>query len=254
MSRIDKAGIADEARDRTNRAFAAKLRDFGKRLGLRLVVGLTAAAAALFLFARLASETLEGDTRQFDDWSRSAIHQFASPALTSVMRVVTALGTPSLLFGLSLITAIAFAIAKKYRAMMLFIATMVGATILDQVLKLSFHRARPEPFFDILSPSSFSFPSGHALASFCFYSAVAVLISRRTSYRLVRVVTWTIAVLLVLLIGLSRIYLGVHYATDVLAGYSAAFIWVMIIAAGDRTFRRKASAEDHLAEPERRTR
>ena len=229
--------------DTANRGFASKLRDFGKRLGLRLVVGLTAAAATLFLFARLASETLEGDARQFDDWSRSAIHQFASPASTSVMRVVTALGGPSLLLGLSLITAIGFAIAKRYRAMMLLIATMVGATVLDQVLKLSFHRARPEPFFEIPSPSSFSFPSGHALASFCFYSTIAVLISRRTAYRSIRVVTWTLAVLLVLLIGLSRIYLGVHYATDVLAGYSAAFIWVMIIATVDRNFKRKASAE-----------
>jgi undecaprenyl-diphosphatase len=251
MSRIDKAESQMKFADKTNRAFASKLRNFGKRLGLRLVVGLTAAAATLFLFARLASETFEGDARQFDDWSRSAIHQFTSPDLTSVMRVVTALGTPSLLFGLSLITAIGFAIAKKYRAMILLIATMVGATILDQVLKLSFHRARPEPFFDIVSPGSFSFPSGHALASFCFYSTIAVLISRRTAYRSVRVVTWTLAVLLVLLIGLSRIYLGVHYATDVLAGYSAAFIWVMIIAAVDRTFRRKASAEDRMAEPER---
>jgi len=229
--------------DTTNSAFASRVRDFGKRLGLRLVVGLTAAAATLFLFARLASETLEGDARQFDDWSRSAIHQFASPALTSVMRIVTALGEPSLLFGLSLITAIGFAIAKRYRAMLLLVATMVGATVLDQVLKLSFHRARPEPFFEIPSPSSFSFPSGHALASFCFYSTITVLISRRTAYRSVRVVTWALAVLLVLLIGLSRIYLGVHYATDVLAGYSAAFIWVMIIATVDRNFKRKASAE-----------
>src|SRR5207237_2371501 len=151
-----------------NRAFTAKLRDLIKRLGLRLVVGLTAAAVTLFLFARLASETLEGDARQFDDWSRSSIHRIASPGLTSVMQAVTARGAPSLLFGLTLITAIGFAIAKRYRAMMLLIATMAGATILDQVLKLSFHRARPEPFFDILSPSSFSFPSGHALASFCF--------------------------------------------------------------------------------------
>jgi membrane-associated phospholipid phosphatase len=69
------------------------------------------------------------------------------------------------------------------------------------------------------------------------------LISRRTAYSSIRVVTWTLAVLLVLLIGLSRIYLGVHYATDVLAGYSAAFIWVMIIDTVDRNFKRKASAE-----------
>ena len=226
--------------DPANRTLAAKLRNISQRVGLTLIIGLSIAAGALFLFASLASEMLEGDARQFDDLVRSSVHQFASPALTSAMRVVTMLGAPSVLVSLSLVAGIGFAVTKRYRAMILLIATMIGATILDEVLKLSFHRARPEPFFGILSPSSFSFPSGHALASFCFYSTIAALVSARTKRLPVRIVVWTVAALLVMLIGLSRIYLGVHYPTDVLAGYSAAFIWVIIIATADRTFRRES--------------
>jgi undecaprenyl-diphosphatase len=222
--------------DATNGTFAAKVRGLSRRLGLTLLIGLGVAAGALFSFARLASEMLEGDAKQFDDWARSGIHQFASPALISTMRVVTMFGAPSVLFSLSLVAGLAFVARRKYRAMMLLVATMAGSALLNEVLKLSFHRTRPEPFFDIQAPGSFSFPSGHALTSFCFYSTIAALISARTKSRTVRIVVWTLAALLVTLIGVSRIYLGVHYPTDVLAGYAAAFIWVIIIAVADRTF------------------
>jgi undecaprenyl-diphosphatase len=223
----------------TSGKFSAKLRALIGRLGLTLIVGLGVAAGALFFFARLASEVLEGDANQFDDWVRFEIHRLASPILTAVMRVVTMFGAGSVLASLSVVATLVFGIARKYRAMMLLVATMAGSTLLNEVLKLSFHRARPEPFFDTQAPSSFSFPSGHALASFCFYSTMAALLSARTRSRTVAVTVWTLAALLITFIGASRIYLGVHYPTDVLAGYAAAFIWVIIIAVADRTFARE---------------
>jgi undecaprenyl-diphosphatase len=222
--------------DSTNGTLAARVIGLSRRVGLTLLIGLGVAAGALFFFARLASEMLEGDAKQFDEWARSGIHQFASPALTVAMRVVTMLGAPFVLISLSLVAGLAFVARRNYRAMTLLVATMAGSTLLNEVLKLSFHRTRPEPFFEIQTPGSFSFPSGHALASFCFYSTIAALISARTKSRTVRIVVWTLAALLITLIGLSRIYLGVHYPTDVLAGYAAAFIWVIIIAVADRTF------------------
>lgn len=219
----------------TNMTFAAKLRGMSGRLGLTLLIGLGFAAGALFFFAWLADEMLEGDTAQFDDWVRGEIHQFASPVLTSVMRLVTMFGAPVVLFSLSLVVCLGFIAKRKYRAMMLLVVTMAGSTLLNLALKLSFHRTRPVPFFDILAPDSFSFPSGHALASLCFYSTIAALISARSNSRTVRSIVWTLTALLITLVGVSRIYLGVHYPSDVVAGYAAAFIWVMTIVVVDRT-------------------
>jgi undecaprenyl-diphosphatase len=212
-----------------------------RQLGLTLVVGLALAVGALLAFAALANEMLEGDTQRFDDWVREGIHQYASPALTSFMRVVTVLGAPSVLLALSVVSAVGFLFARKDRGLFLLVITMIGAKVLDVVLKLSFHRTRPVPFFDALPPSSYSFPSGHAIASFCFYSTVAAIISVRTRSPGVRITVWALAALQISLIGISRIYLGVHYPSDVLAGYAAAFIWVMMVSLGDRALKHRAS-------------
>ncbi|HWN99096.1 MAG TPA: phosphatase PAP2 family protein [Blastocatellia bacterium] len=230
----------------TNETFAEKLRGVSRRLGLTLVIGLVLAAGALFLFAMLANEVAEGDAQRFDDWVRGGVHQVASPTLTSGMRIVTVLGKPALLFGLSLVASLVFLARKNYRAAIMLVVAMAGSTLLDTVLKLSFRRARPTPFFDTSVPSSFSFPSGHALVSFCFYSIMAALISARTRSRAVRVIVWALAALLVMLIGFSRIYLGVHYPTDVLAGYAAALIWVIIVGVVDHALRSRTDPSGTL--------
>jgi undecaprenyl-diphosphatase len=155
------------------------------------------------------------------------------------MRVLTMFGGPLVLFSLSLVVGLGFYAKRKYRAMTLFVATMAGSSLLNIVLKLSFHRTRPLPFFDTEIPTSFSFPSGHALMSFCFYSSMAALISAGSNSRTFRIVVWALAALLIAAVGVSRIYLGVHYPTDVVAGYTAAFIWVMFIVIVDRVIPRK---------------
>ena len=144
-------------------------------------------------------------------------------------------GAPVVLFSLTLIVGFSFLAKKKYRAMILLVATVTGSSLLNEVLKLSFHRTRPSPFFDTTLPTSFSFPSGHALMSFCFYSTIAALIAARTKHRTLRIIVWALAASLVMMIGISRIYLGLHYPSDVVAGYTAAFIWVMFIVIVDRT-------------------
>jgi len=223
----------------TKMKFAARLKEFRKRLGLTLLAGLVCAAGALIFLATLADEIAEGDAARFDDSVRDGIHGFATPAVTFAMRGVTILGGPLVLFSLSLVVGVGFFVKKNYRAMMLLIATIVGSSLLNEVLKASFHRTRPLPFFDITAPNSYSFPSGHALMSFCFYSSMAALISARSKSRAVRVTVWALALLLIAAIGISRIYLGVHYPSDVVAGFAAAFIWVMFIVIVDRAIPRK---------------
>jgi membrane-associated phospholipid phosphatase len=105
-------------------------------------------------------------------------------------------------------------------------AAPIGAEILDQFLKAIFHRARPEAFFGFPQPENYSFPSGHAFASACFYCALAATLSAGSARK---AVYWAGGVAASLLIGLSRVYLGVHYPTDVLAGYAAAVVWLPVV-------------------------
>jgi undecaprenyl-diphosphatase len=223
----------------TKMKFAVKLKGLRKRVGLALLAGLVCAAGALILLATLADEMAEGEVKQFDDWVRDGIHRFSTPAVTFAMRGVTILGAPLFLFSLSLVVGAGFFVKKNYRAMILLTAAIAGSSLLNEVLKASFHRTRPLPFFDITAPNSYSFPSGHALMSFCFCSSMAALISRRSKSRTVRITVWALAGVLILAIGVSRIYLGVHYPSDVVAGYAAAFIWIMFIVIVDRAIPRK---------------
>lgn len=215
-------------------------------LGPLLLAGLALAIAALAFFAWLAEEMLEGETQTFDDTVRSFIYGFASPALTSIMRAVTLLGSTKFMVALGVGVALSFLLAGWRRAATLFAVTMAGAVLLLVTLKLGFQRARPTPFFGTLSPDSYSFPSGHALYSFCFYGVLAALTNERLRNRAARLVIWIATALLVALIGLSRIYLGVHYPSDVIAGYAAALVWVVTVAFGDHMLRgRKQTLTTH---------
>lgn len=187
------------------------------------------AVACLFLFSWIAEEMLEQDTRRFDSYVRSAIHHFASPQLTSFMIAMTDIGSWMGVVPIG-ITVLWILLARKKRgAAVLFAVSVFGGLVLDAALKISFHRPRPTPFFGFPLPMSYSFPSGHALVSFCFFGVLAWIITQHLSARWQRVLIWIAAVVLIALIGLSRIYLGVHYPSDVAAGYLAAAVWVSAI-------------------------
>jgi undecaprenyl-diphosphatase len=109
-----------------------------------------------------------------------------------------------------------------------FAVIMLGAVLLQLLLKLAFQRARPLPFF---GPAlhTYSFPSGHALNALCFYGTLAVLLGQRGRTWWLRAGLGLVAASLVLLIGVSRVYLGVHYPSDVIGGYLAAAIWLSAV-------------------------
>jgi undecaprenyl-diphosphatase len=203
-------------------------------LGTLLFTGLLSAIAALFFFGWLAGEMLDGDTRRFDEDVRNFIHEFAAPALTIVMQTASFLGSTLFLIVFGVVIVIALYLRKHRRGAILFTITTVGASILLVTLKLAFRRARPEPFFDTILPASYSFPSGHSLAAFCFYGALAEILSERTDKLWQQTLVWISAVTMILLIGISRIYLGVHHPSDVVAGYAVGLIWVVTIAIGDK--------------------
>ena len=199
-----------------------------------LATGFALAALILIFFVWLSEDALKHDMLRFDEQVRAAVHQHARPALTRLMIVASDVGsTPGLL--LQVLLAAAYFWIRGQRLQAVFIALSIsGAILLTSVLKIAFHRARPEPFFGLATPRSYSFPSGHALESFCVYAMLAHLLApnARTFGR--RVAIWTLASLVFLLIGFSRIYLGVHYPTDVIAGYAAGAVWIATLAVTEK--------------------
>jgi undecaprenyl-diphosphatase len=206
-------------------------------LGVAIPLSLLIAVAALFLFAWIAEEVMEEHTRRFDSAVRGWVHQFSSPWLTSAAKAASFMGADVLaaaLIGCLLV----FALLRWRRAALWLAITMAGALVLNLSLKYAFHRQRPAPFFVPL-PHTYSFPSGHALFSFCFYGVLAGLLADRIKSLWVRISVWAVAIVLIAAIGLSRIYLGVHYPTDVLGGYLAAAVWVSSMIAFDHLRARK---------------
>jgi membrane-associated phospholipid phosphatase len=203
-------------------------------LGLLLLAAILISAMALFFFGWMAEEVLGGDAKRFDDFARAAVHSFASPTMTRIMQGLSLLGSVASRAILTVLAVSLFLYFRLHRAAAFLLVIMAGAVILDLTLKQAFHRPRPVPYFGV-APPSYSFPSGHALGSLCLFGALAIILSA-TPNRTARIVIWTIAILLIVGIGLSRIYLGVHYPSDVVAGYSAAIVWVGTVFVIDKLF------------------
>jgi undecaprenyl-diphosphatase len=203
------------------------------------LVSLVIAVLAIFLFAWLAENVAAQHTLNFDSSVRAAVHARSSPALTRLMFAISFMGSG----GLVASALLAFALFRYFqwrRAAIWLVVTLAGALVLDLTLKFAFHRPRPIPFFGPI-PRTYSFPSGHSLFSFCFYGVLAGLLAGRVRSMSARLLIWLVAALLVLSIGLSRIYLGVHYPSDVIAGYLAGTIWAATMVALDRVRRRRKS-------------
>ena len=197
-----------------------------------LIAGFLTAAAALWFFGWLADRVWDHETIAFDASVRNGLHQFASPALTGFFRTVTIFGSEVFLVPFCAFVIWRLVSAGRRHAAVLFTVAAAGAEALDFLLKLFFRRARPEAYFGYALPSSYSFPSGHSMLSACIFGTLAAVVAPRLPELWQKLATWCIAILATLLIGTSRIYLGVHYPSDVAAGYAAAIIWIAGVRAG----------------------
>ena len=195
-----------------------------------LLDGVVVATIGAILFAILAQQVVRGGTDRLDRSLRAAVHSWASPALTWAMRAATQLGQPSLLIALGIVIAWRLYVIGRYRAAIVLAVSAVGGELCDQALKYSFARDRPEVFFGPQA-AGYSFPSGHSVEAFCFYGVLAAILSVRARMAW-KIAIWTIAAILTLAIGISRIYLGVHYPTDVAGGYTVAVVWVSLVRTG----------------------
>ena len=180
------------------------------------------------LFAALALLVVLGVTDNLDAATRAGINRWASPNLTALAEGASFIGSVAVLFSLTAVVAIGLWAGGRPRAALMLMLVMGIAGIVNNAIKLTFARARPEAFFGAV-PDSYSFASGHALFSACFFSVVAGLIEGKLTSWWQRAVVWLLACSIVAAIGWSRIYLGVHYLTDVIAGFALAALIICLV-------------------------
>jgi undecaprenyl-diphosphatase len=203
-----------------------------RALELRVLVPLLALALLGLVFMKVASEVHEGDANGLDQWVlmhlRTAAHQpVGPPGLPEVARDLTALGSPAVL---CLVTAAAclamLAAARQAMAWITLGATLsgLGAAML---IKGLFSRSRPDAIDQATVVSGYSFPSGHAMMSAVVYLTVAMMLARLSTRAPMRLTVVTLAALVSVLVGLTRVYLGAHWLSDVIAGWSAGAAWAL---------------------------
>ncbi|MBV1703161.1 MAG: phosphatase PAP2 family protein [Hyphomicrobiales bacterium] len=189
---------------------------------------LVLAGIATALFCGLAIAMQTNHLAGLDSAIRMGAHGLASPLLTQLAQQMSWFGDLAVL-GLFGAVAVAVLLRRRHRDAALFLVlTMLGALALENGLKFSFQRVRPPAFFGP-EPWTYSFPSGHALFSACFYGAIAIVTSRAMQSTARKAVVWIVTVALVLMIGGARIYLGVHYPSDVMGGYLVAIAWIAML-------------------------
>lgn len=195
------------------------------------LTALVAALVAYFLF-ELTGEVLEGETRAFDEGVLLMLRDPADPAmprgpawLTKMMVDITALGGVSVLTLLVTLVVVYLALRQKYRTALFVTASILGGWALSSAMKLGIARPRPEVVQHLVEVTDMSFPSGHAMLSAITYLTLGAMLSRLEERASLRYFFPLVAVVLTLIIGLSRIYLGVHYPTDVLGGWAAGMVW-----------------------------
>lgn len=216
---------------------------FMRGVGLLWATAFVILFACTALFAQIADEMLEGETQALDETILRAINSRASPQLDQIALEITALGDGLVLIAIMLVaSAVLWTVRQHFAVLQLWVAVL-GGTALTPLLKLAFHRPRPLVFEwrGGYTATSLSFPSGHAMGSMLAYATLAYIITRLQATPTLRRVTFVLAGVLIILIGWSRMYLGVHYPSDVFAGYAIGLAWATLCAIGVEALRLRRS-------------
>jgi undecaprenyl-diphosphatase len=195
--------------------------------GWPLLAGLLAASLALVVFAGLAIDVVEHETFPLDQVVLDFLHTIASPALTRLMEAITTTASEPFLVIALLVLVVAWWRTRRADIVALIVAVM-GCSALTYFAKTIFERARPSIHPALVHATSYSFPSGHATAAIAFYGTLAYILARHAAPRH-RIWYYMAATAWILLVGLSRNYLEVHYPSDVLAAYALSLPWVLAV-------------------------
>jgi len=219
-----------------------------------LIVRLLIIVVGIAAFFLLAVEVNRGDTQHFDEQILRSLREPNNPdvprgpvALQEAARDITSLGGYALSILLVAIVTIFLACDGKNGAARLFLAAVISGWLLQKGLKALIGRPRPEVVPRLMPVDSTSFPSGHSMMSAIIFLTLGVILSRLELKRPhLRIYFMSVAFLLTGLVGLSRVYLGVHYPTDVLAGWTAGLVWAMLCSLVAQYLQRRGAVETQL--------
>jgi undecaprenyl-diphosphatase len=202
---------------------------FSTRAG-RLSLWLGGAALALFSFVRITREYIEGDVGSVDRTIVLAVTRMRTPWLTIAAFDVTALGSITLVILFSAFTLVVLLVLRDRLGAVQLLAASAGAGILTMVTKNVIERIRPEEVHQLIVVSGFSYPSGHSLSTSALYLTIAIIAGRHVQHSGARAGIFLAVSAVLLMVGASRVYLGVHYATDVVSGISLGAAWALLLA------------------------
>jgi undecaprenyl-diphosphatase len=221
-----------------------------RQLEFWMLAGICAIGGFLWAFAELADEVEDGETHSFD---RAILLAMRDPSnldepigprwLKLVARDITGLGGTAVLTLVTLATLGFLLLHRKYGAAILVAVSVVGGALLSSLLKSGFDRPRPDLVSHAVEVSSASFPSGHTMLATVTYLTLAALLAQVQERRRIQVYLIGWALLLSLLIGASRVFLGVHWPTDVVAGWCVGGAWALLCASVALWLQRRGSIE-----------
>src|SRR5262249_32279459 len=209
----------------------------GTGTGLGLAVGVVLAGVVAWFFLELLIEVASGSPITGAD--RRIINLVATlrtPELDHVMLFVTFLGNGQTIIVLAAVALLIALLARRYERAVLILLSLVASSLFFSVIKLLVGRPRPPLEEARIVQGGFSFPSGHATVSATFYGTIAYILIRNVKSEVVKALIGLVAALLVLAIGLSRVYLGVHYPSDVVAGWIAGVFWLVLVAVAEHVW------------------
>ena len=211
----------------------------------------------LYGFIALAGEVMEGDTQALDTWILTALRNADDPArplgpswVTTVLLDLTALGGPTVIW-LVVLSAVGFlCLQTRYRTALVVAAAAGGGELVNFTLKALFERPRPDIVPHLREVTTASFPSGHAMESAIVYLTLGVMLMRVAERRITKLYCLGIAMLVTFLVGVSRVYLGVHYPTDVLGGWMLGFLWASICWLTEQRFDKETGVAEEREKAE----
>lgn len=223
------------------------------RLGrheLALLGAFLAAAGLLFGFLKLGGEMLEGETQRFDERILLALRvpgddadPIGPPWAEAAITDLTSLGSTSVLALITAAVIVYLAMARKYGAALFVLVAVGGGALLGNALKYVYARPRPDVVAHIVQTTTTSFPSGHSMLAAVTYLTLGALLARTEPNPRLKVFLLGLALFLTVLVGFSRLYLGVHYPTDVLAGWTVGAAWAILCSAAALWLQRRGEIE-----------
>jgi membrane-associated phospholipid phosphatase len=218
-----------------------------QRLGIQLIIGMIVSLACLGIFAAIAEDVVERDKLVAVDLAiANALYEAATPTSIFVYQLISLAGLPGLWI-LGILVGVFLMRSGQRLRLAVWIIALVGGILLNDLLKFIFARERPAFVTPLVIEQNFSFPSGHAMMALIGYGLLAYFVWDRLRNRYWRIVLVFAISLLVILIGISRMTLGVHYLSDVVAGFAAGGVWIAGCITAMETIQRKHPSDQRTS-------